>query len=51
MFIEVNVLTAELKSTNNILKSLLVFSICVKTERRAVYMASSADLLVLKAYW
>ena len=44
------VLNAELKSTNSIAMYLFLFSRCVKTEWKAAYMASSVDLLALKAY-
>lgn len=45
------VLDAEVKSTNSILTQVLLFFWRVKTEWRAAEMASSVDLLTLKANW
>lgn len=45
------VLNAELKSTNSILTEVLLPLRYLKTESRAVNMASSVDLLVLNANW
>ncbi len=44
-------MNAELKSTNNIMMKVLLFLRCVKTEWRAVEMATSVDLLVLNVNW
>lgn len=45
------ILHAELITINSILMKLILFSGCVETETRAVYMASSVHLLVLNTSW